>query len=88
MRSVYRYRPRPERDQEVIGVLMKVAHRKVEYGFGKLFETLRRRGHGWNHKRVYRLYRALQLNNWRNGKQQLPSLNPEPLAATRQMSEC
>jgi putative transposase len=54
-RSVYRYRPRPDRDQEVIDELLALAHHKPEYGFGKLFETLRRRGRGWNHKRVYRL---------------------------------
>jgi putative transposase len=54
MRSVYRYHPRPERDQEVIDALLELAHRKPEMGFGKLFHSLRRRGHPWNHKRVYR----------------------------------
>lgn len=88
VRSVYRYRPRPDRDQEVIDALLELAHRKPEYGFGKLFETLRRQGHGWNHKRVYRLYCALRLNKRRKGKRRLPSRNPEPLAASRQMNEC
>lgn len=87
-RSVYRYRARPDRDQEVIDALLELAHRKPEYGFGKIFETLRRRGHGWNHKRVYRLYCALRLKKRRKGKRRLPSRNPEPLAASRQMNEC
>lgn len=87
-RSVYRYRLRPDRDQEVIEALLELAHREPEYGFGKIFETSRRRGHGWNHKRVYRLYCALRLNKRRKGKRRLPSRNPEPLAASRRMNEC
>ena len=66
----------------------ELAHRKPEYGFGQLFETLRRRGHGWNHERVYRLYCALRLNKRRKVKRRPPSRNPEPLAASGQMNEC
>jgi putative transposase len=88
VRSVYRYCPQPDRDQEIIDVLSELAYQKPEFGFGKLFQTLRRRGHGWNHKRVYRLYCALRLNKRRKGKRRLPSRNPSPLAASQRVNEC
>lgn len=88
LRSVYRYRPRPDRDQEIVDALSELAHQKPEYGFAKLFELLRRRGHGWNHKRVHRIYCALRLNKRRKGKRRLPSRNPAPLAAGLRMNEC
>ncbi|MCH8250238.1 MAG: transposase [Proteobacteria bacterium] len=47
--------------------------------FGKLFETMRRQGRRWNHKRVYRVYCLLELNKRRQGKRRLPSRYPEPL---------
>ncbi len=88
MRSVYLNHPRPDRDQEVIGALIELAHEKPEFGFGKLFQLLRRRGHRWNHKRVDRIYCALRLNKRRKGKRRLPSRNPSPLAVSQRMNEC
>jgi hypothetical protein len=33
------------------------------WGFGLCFLYVRNvKGHGWNHKRVYRIYRELELN--------------------------
>src|SRR6202165_3982943 len=87
-RSVYRYRPRPNRDEEIIKLLLELAHGRPEQGFGKLFKRLRRLGHGWNHKRVYRVYIALKLNKRRKGKRRLPTRNPAPLQVSQTMNEC
>jgi putative transposase len=87
-RSVYRYRPRPNRDGEIIKLLLELAHGRPEQGFGKLFKRMRRLGHGWNHKRVYRVYCGLKMNKRRKGKRRLPTRNPAPLAVSHAMNEC
>jgi len=87
-RSVYRYRPRPGRDGEIIKLLLELAYSRPEQGFGKLFKRLRRLGYEWNHKRVYRVYCGLKLNKRRKGKRRLPTRNPAPLAVSQAMNEC
>lgn len=79
-RSSYQYRPDPNRDDEVIEALQGMAERYPRYGFRKLFIKLRKLGHPWNHKRVYRIYCFLKLNLRRKGKQRLPNRYPQPLA--------
>ena len=86
--SVYRYRPDMHRDDELIEILRKAVERYPAYGFGKLFTILRRWGHGWNHKRVHRLYCALNLNKRRRGKKRLAHRDPQPLAVPNQMNHC
>ncbi len=87
-RSVYRYRPRPNRDGEIIKQLLELAHGRPEQGFGKLFKRMRRLGQRWNHKRVYRVYCGLKLNKRHKGKRRLPTRNPAPLQVTQTMNEC
>lgn len=86
--SVYRYRPDPHRDDEVIAKLQEAAERYPAYGFGKLFKVLRRWGHRWNHKRVYRVYCSLKLNLRRKGKKRLPKRNPAPLVCPEWLNSC
>ena len=87
-RSVYHYKPDSNKDEPVIEAIQVVVERYPAYGFSKVFMILRRKGHTWNHKRVYRVYCALKLNIRRKGKKRLPSRNPEPLAVPAQMNQC
>ena len=67
-------------DRPVIDALQSLAEAKPGLGFWKLFRRLRRQGHGWNYKRVYRVYCALALNLRRRTKKRLPIRDPQPLS--------
>ena len=67
-RSTARYRHRPDRDEEVIALLAELSERFPELGFGKLIQLIRRRGLVWNHKRVWRVYCLMKLNQRRRGE--------------------
>jgi putative transposase len=79
-RSVYRYAAQPRDDSEIQKALTELAVRHPEFGFKKMFLTLRRREHPWNHKRVYRVYCSMRLNRKRKHKRRVPTRNPLPLA--------
>lgn len=79
-RSVYRYAAQPRDDSEIQKALAELAAQHPEFGFKKMFLTLRRRGHSWNHKRVYRVYCSMRLNRKRKHKRRVPTRNPLPLA--------
>ena len=87
-RTVYTYEPSPRNDMPVISALLKLAERYPRYGFAKYFAVLRREGHGWNHKRVHRIYRQLQLHLRRKGKRRLPSRAPVCLAKQTTVNQC
>jgi putative transposase len=78
-RSVFRYHASPRDDSEIQKVLAELAQRHPEFGFRKMFLTLRRLGHSWNHKRVYRVYCSMKLNRRRKHKRRVPTRNPLPL---------
>jgi len=86
--ALYRYQPDRTKDEPVIAALQEAVERYPAYGFSKLFKILRRWGHPWNHKRVYRLYCLLNLNKRRRGKKRLPSRHPEPLAVPAMANHC
>ena len=77
-RSQFYYRSVKD-DREVIIALQQIANAHPAYGFRKLYAYLRRAGHNWNHKKVYRVYKLLQLNKGRKGKRRLPTRIKQPL---------
>lgn len=87
-RTVYTYKPSPRGDMPVIAALLELVERYPRYGFAKYFAVLRREGHGWNHKRVHRIYRQLQLHLRRKGKRRLPSRVPVRLEKQTAMNRC
>lgn len=77
---------RPPRDQAaadapVIDALLALVEASPQWGFWLCRDRLRALGHGWNWKRIYRVYRALGLNLTRRGKKRLPTRPRVPLEA-------
>src|SRR3546814_19155163 len=62
--SCYHYQPRLSGENEVIADwLMRLTTAQRHWGFGLCFAYLRTiQGFTWNHKRVYRIHRGLELN--------------------------
>jgi putative transposase len=59
---------------------MRVTENQRNWGFGLCFLDLRNvKGFGWNHKRVYRIYRELELNLRIRPRKRLLREAPVPL---------
>lgn len=70
----------------MIALLVELSERFPERGLDKLFQLIRRRGLVWNHKRVWRVYCLMKLNQHRRGKKRLPNRHPMPLVAGEQIN--
>jgi len=62
--SCYRCRARlSSENAKIADLLVRLTHNQRNWGFGLCFLYLRNvKGYPWNHKRVYRIYRELELN--------------------------
>lgn len=76
------YRPVAEpavRDAELIAALTELVQAHPSRGFWKCCKMLRRAHPDWNHKRIYRVYKAMNLNLRRKAKKRLPKRERVPL---------
>jgi putative transposase len=80
--TCYRYQPKlSEQNAEIADWLIRLTNNQRNWGFGLCFLYLRNvKGYGWNHKRVYRIYRELELNLRIKPKKRLVREKPLPLA--------
>lgn len=80
--TCYRYRPKRDAENELIADwLIRLTANQRNWGFGICFLYLRNvQGFGWNHKRVYRIYRELELNLRIKPKKRLNREKPDTLA--------
>ncbi|RAP55353.1 DDE-type integrase/transposase/recombinase, partial [Oleiagrimonas sp. MCCC 1A03011] len=67
------------RDAEVIAALAGLVEDRPSRGFWKCRKLLRRTRPEWNHKRIYRVYKAMRLNLRRTAKRRLPKRQRVPL---------
>jgi putative transposase len=77
--AYYKKTGRCDRDADVIRAINAEIDKHPRWGFWKTFKALRRKGHRWNHKRVYRVYCKLNLNQKRRAKKRLPKRIKRPL---------
>lgn len=81
--TCYRYQPRlSDENAEIADWLLRLTDTHKRWGFGLCFLYLRNvKGFGWNHKRVYRIYRELELNLRIKPRKRLKRAKPDPLNA-------
>ena len=87
--TCYRYQPTLSDENEWIADwLVALTTAKKSWGFGLCFLHLRNvKGFGWNHKRVYRIYRELELNMRIKPRKRLQREKPEPLVVPEAPNE-
>ncbi|WP_346825015.1 IS3 family transposase (plasmid) [Ralstonia solanacearum] len=80
--TCYRYAgKRNQENDEIADWLLRLTDNHRNWGFGLCFLYLRNvKGFGWNHKRVYRIYRELELNLRIKPRKRLVRQAPEPLS--------
>lgn len=88
--SCYRYQPKlSSENAEIADWLIRLTHNQKNWGFGLCYLFLRNvKGYRWNHKRVYRIYRELELNLRIKPKKRIVREKPEPLAVPMTINDC
>jgi putative transposase len=87
--TCYRYQAaRPDEDAVIADWLVRLTTAYKDWGFGLCYLHLRNvKGFPWNHKRVYRIYRALELNLRIKPRKRLVREVPQPLAVPEAINE-
>lgn len=87
--ACYRYQPKlATENDEIADHLIRLTHNQRNWGFGLCFLHLRNvKGHPWNHKRVYRIYRELELNLRIKPKRRIVREKPEVLVVPEAIND-
>ncbi len=87
--TCYRYQAKAsEENARIADWLIRLTTAYRDWGFGLCFLHLRNvKGFGWNHKRVYRIYRELELNLRIKPKKRIVRERPEPLAVPEAINQ-
>lgn len=87
--KTYYYQPKKNQDEAMIEYLLKtLSAQHPTYGFQKLFQLIRRKNYGFNHKRVYRIYCNLRLNLKIKPKKRLSPRTAIQLAPPLTINQC
>lgn len=80
--SCFYYRPKLSSENELLADwLLRLTSAQKRWGFGLCFLYLRNtKGYGWNHKRVYCIYRELELNLRIKPKRRIKRDKPDALS--------
>ena len=87
--TCYRYRAKLDAENAVVADwLVRLTNKQRNWGFGPCFLSLRNvKGFKWNYKRVYRIYRELELNLRIKPRHRLVREQPLPLAEPAQIND-
>ena len=80
LRKMYVEEKLKAENDEIADWLLRLTDNHRNWGFGLCYLYLRNvKGFGWNHKRIYRIYRELELNLRIKPRKRLVRQVPEPL---------
>lgn len=87
--TCYRYKAKlSTENEEIADWLVRLTHNQKNWGFGLCYLYLRNvKKISWNHKRVYRIYRLLELNLRIKPKKRLVRERPQPLTVPMNINE-
>lgn len=85
--SALRYQPQPDRNVELRGEVVRLAHRHKRYGAAMIHLKLRQSGWCINHKRVERLYAQSGLQVRRRKRKKVPACDRQPLQRPMQAND-
>jgi len=87
--TCYRYKRKLSSEDDIIaGWLMRIVGVQKNWGFGLCFLYLCNiKGFGWNHKRVYRIYKELALNMRIKPKRRVIREKPEKLIVPKTIND-
>lgn len=87
--TCYRYQAKLSSENRLIADgLLRLTQTHKRWGFGLCFLYLRNvKGFGWNHKRVYRIYRELELNLRIKPRRRIKRDRPDPLSVPRAINQ-
>ena len=87
--TCYRYKAKLSgQNEQIADWLLRLTHNQRNWCFGLCYLFLRNvKGFGWNHKRVYRIYRLLELNLRIKPKRRLVREVPQPLAVPEAINQ-
>ena len=72
-RSSNSYQCKERSDTLLIELLQHLVEKHPAIGFWQCYYRIRRMGHQWNHKRIYRVYTMLKLNIRRRCRRRIPT---------------
>jgi putative transposase len=87
-RSSYRYKHKLRDDRQVEDHLSGLVLKHPAIGFWSCYYRLKNKGEKINHKRLYRVYRAMKLNIRRRSKKRLPQRVKQPLTVPTAPNQC
>lgn len=86
--TCYRYQAKlADENVEIADWLIRLTHNQKNSGFGLCYFLRNVKGYPWNHKRVYRIYRELELNLRIKPKKRIVREKPEPLTVPEAITE-
>jgi putative transposase len=88
--TCFRYKPKLASENTFIAEwLLRITQNQKNWGFGLCFLYLRNvKSFAWNHKRVYRVYKELELNMRIKPKRRIAREVPDTLAVPQAINKC